>query len=63
MWIIMMFMHIEISFSDTIYCLSLSSFSKTQEYRYYLSYFWANDNAVRAALGIKEVAKQKLSTS
>ncbi|KAG2622073.1 serine carboxypeptidase-like 17 [Panicum virgatum] len=24
------------------------------EYRYYLSYFWANDNATRAALGIKE---------
>ncbi|CAL5092435.1 unnamed protein product [Urochloa decumbens] len=24
------------------------------EYRFYLSYFWANDNATRAALGIKE---------
>ncbi|RLN43294.1 hypothetical protein C2845_PM01G29430 [Panicum miliaceum] len=24
------------------------------EYSYYLSYFWANDNATRAALGIKE---------
>jgi len=24
------------------------------EYRYYLSYFWANDNATRAALGVKE---------
>ncbi|CAL4905204.1 unnamed protein product [Urochloa decumbens] len=25
-----------------------------EEYRFYLSYFWANDNATRAALGIKE---------
>uniref|UniRef100_A0A0E0NJE4 Uncharacterized protein n=2 Tax=Oryza TaxID=4527 RepID=A0A0E0NJE4_ORYRU len=29
-------------------------FSCFAAYRYYLSYFWANDNATRAALGIKE---------
>nr|CAB3462583.1 unnamed protein product [Digitaria exilis] len=28
--------------------------SRCFEYRYYLSYFWANDNATRAALGIRE---------
>ncbi|RLN28058.1 hypothetical protein C2845_PM05G02160 [Panicum miliaceum] len=28
--------------------------SRCFEYRYYLSYFWANDNATRAALGVKE---------
>ncbi|CAN6338914.1 unnamed protein product [Urochloa humidicola] len=28
--------------------------SRCFEYRFYLSYFWANDNATRAALGIKE---------
>nr|CAB3466458.1 unnamed protein product [Digitaria exilis] len=26
-----------------------------KEYRYYLSYFWVNDNATRAALGIREL--------
>jgi len=57
-----MFMQIEIGFFHTIYYLNLilNSFSKTQEYRYYLSYFWANDNVVRAAIGIKEVIETNL---
>jgi hypothetical protein len=56
----MMFMQIEINFFNIIYRMNLSSFSKTQEYRYYLSYFWANDNVVRIALGIKEVGETNL---
>jgi len=53
-------MQIEISFFHEIYYLNLDSFSKTQEYLKYLSYFWANDNAIRAALGVKEVTKTYL---
>jgi len=55
-----MFLQIEISFFHRIYYLNLDSFSKTQEYLKYLSYFWANDNAIRAALGVKEVTKTNL---
>lgn len=54
------FMEIEISFFHRIYYLNLDSFSETQEYLEYLSYFWANDNAVRAALGVKEVTDTNL---
>jgi hypothetical protein len=55
-----MFMQIKINFFHKIYYRNLDSFSKTQEYLRYLSYFWANDKSIRAALGVKEVTETNL---
>jgi hypothetical protein len=55
-----MFIQIEISFFHKIYYLNLDSFSKTQEYLQYMSFFWANDKSIRAALGVKEVTEKNL---